>query len=302
MSFVRQRDPGGTRDDLEFVPVENPDPHLLTHAEISSFNERGFVEAAPILSATEADELRRYIDDLLRTVIEADDNRNAYSINTYHVVCQRLHDLVTDPRFTRRAADLLGDEIVCWGSHLFAKMPDDGKEVPVHQDGVYWPLTPSRSVTIWLAIDDVDEHNAPMLFVPGSHVHGPLDHVQHELDGTRVLDREVDPESANGLSRFGPERHVNTMPAGWASMHSDLLLHGSAVNRSSRRRAGLTLRYTAASTRLLDGYDYWRKSAVHVEAGDPADFWYDRPRPEGENPEKMENFWGEFDGQPLPAG
>ena len=44
------------------------------------------------------------------------------------------------------------------------------------QDAYYWPLTPSKCVTVWVAIDDIDEDNGPMQFVPGSHLHGPIHH------------------------------------------------------------------------------------------------------------------------------
>jgi len=273
---------------LTYIPSVAIDGTILDATEIERYNQQGFLEPRMVLAPDEAAALRSYFDDLLRQVLDAPDNRNSYSINTYHVVCERLHDLVTDPRITGLAADLLGEEIVCWGSHLFAKLPDDGKEVPFHQDGVYWPMTPSRSVSIWLAIDDVDEGNAAMRFVPGSHLDGALPHHLRDLDGTRVLGQEVD---AGVLA--GRPQYVNAMPAGYASMHSDLLLHGSAANDSTRRRAGLTLRYVGAEVRLIEGYDYWRKSAVHVHGGDPSGFWYDRRRPDGEHSgaNSMANPW-----------
>ncbi|MEM7020671.1 MAG: hypothetical protein AAF512_25430, partial [Pseudomonadota bacterium] len=91
---------------------------------------------------------------------------------------------------------------------------------------------------------------------------------------------------------------LNALKAGQLSLHSDLILHGSAPNTSSRRRAGLTLRYAAADVRLLEGNDAWRKSSVHIGKGDPEGFWKNWHKPEGEHPEKMAWFWGEFDGQP----
>lgn len=291
----RRADPTGPGRDLQYIPSNAHDGECLTAAEIDRYNRQGFLEPRQVLGTDEAADLRSYFDDLLRHVLEASDNRNSYSINTYHVVCERLHDLVTDDRITALASDLLGDEIVCWGSHLFAKLPHDGKEVPFHQDAVYWPMTPSRSVSVWLAIDDVDEGNAAMQFIPTSHLDGALPHHLRDLDGTRVLGQEVD-----SLEIEGAPRYTNAMPAGYASLHSDMLLHGSAANTSDRRRAGLTLRYVGADVRLLDGYDYWRKSAVHVRGGDPSGFWYDRRRPDGEHPEKMAELWGEFDGQPMP--
>jgi ectoine hydroxylase-related dioxygenase (phytanoyl-CoA dioxygenase family) len=134
---------------------------------------------------------------------------------------------------------------------------------------------------VWLAVDDVDAANAAMQFVPGSHRGGPIAHEVLAEDGSRVLTRR-----ATGMAGR-PERFVNALRAGQASLHSDLLLHGSEPNRSERRRAGLTLRYAAADVRLLDGYDAWRASAVHVLDGDPSGFWPHRGRPVGERPELM---------------
>ena len=296
MSPARKPDPvNAPGRDLRFHPADPAAARTLSAAQVEHYNAHGYVAPLEVYDADQAESLRAYIDDLLDQVLSAGDRRNSYSINTYHLVCQRLWDVATDPRITALVRDILGDEVVCWGQHLFAKLPGDGKEVPLHQDAIYWPLTPSRSTTVWLAMDDADEANAAMCFAPGSHLQGPLEHIGLDLDGTRVLGRQVaDPDA-------WPDRFRNELRAGQASLHTDLLLHGSAANRSARRRAGLTLRYAAADVRLIDGYDDWRKTAVHVLNGDPTGFWYDRRRPDGEHPELMAEVYGEFDGQPLDA-
>ena len=288
-------------------PIDAPDRELAFHAanpahvrtlaaaDVEHYNAQGFVSPITVFDDTEAARIRTYIDNLLAAVLGAGDRRNAYSINSYHHVCAGLWDLVSEPRIVDLVQDILGPNIVCWGSHLFAKLPHDGKEVPFHQDAVYWPLTPSKSVTVWLAIDDADRDNAAMEFVPRSHLAGAIEHESLALDGTRVLGRR-----ATGITEATP-RFLNALRAGQASLHSDLLLHGSAANTSDRRRAGLTLRYAAAGVRLIEGYDVWRKNAVHLRDGDPDGFWTNRRRPQGEAPERMADFWGEFDGQPLSA-
>ena len=64
--------------------------------------------------------------------------------------------------------------------------------------------------------------------------------------------------------------------AGEFSMHTDLLLHGSEANQSTRRRCGLTLRYAAAEVRA---YLDWNQKGVWVSGGDPGRHWANRPRP-----------------------
>ena len=256
--------------DLKFHPADPSSGDVLSSSQIKTFNRDGYISGVRIFDAQEAEDLRAYIDHLIEQVISAPDRRNSYSINTYHLVCERLYELAVEPRILACVKDLLGEEVVLWGSHLFAKMSGDGKVVPMHQDAVYWPMTPSKSVTVWLAIDDADAENATMQFVPGSHRLGPLAHEELGLGDGRVLGRQV-VEPAQYAERF-----LNILKAGEISMHSDLLLHGSDANLSDRRRAGMTLRYADASVRLIDGYDFWRNSTVHIMKRDINEFWYSR--------------------------
>ena len=43
---------------------------------------------------------------------------------------------------------------------------------PSTRDAPYWPLVPQRTVTVWVAIYDVDEGNGAMQVLKGSHRHG----------------------------------------------------------------------------------------------------------------------------------
>ena len=272
--ITRRPDPANfTGRDLRFRPADPRRATTLGAAQIDAYNSNGFISSIDVFDASEVAALRHYIDELLDEIASAGDGRDSYSINNDHPTLAGLWDVVTDARIVALVGDLIGRRAVCWGSHLFAKLPGDGKSVPFHQDAVYWPFEPAKTTTVWLAIDNVGLHNAPVQFVPGSHLGGPIAHEVLEPDGTRVLERR-----ARGLDRF-PGRHFNELRAGQVSLHSDLLLHGSDANTSPLRRAGLTLRYAAAEVRLLDGYDAWRGSAVHVLDGDSSGFWPNRPRP-----------------------
>ncbi len=287
-------DPGSDARVLEFRAADPAAARTLAPGQVEHFNRQGFVSPLRVLEPGAADALRRYIDELVARVVEAPDRRNAYSIISYHLVCAGLYDLALTPRILDCVEDLLGPDFVFWGSHLFCKLPGNPMAVPLHQDATYWPLTPTRSVSVWLAIDDADEENAAVRFAPGSHRLGALPHAEHPLDGTRVLNREVvEPE------RFAP-LFTNRLRAGEASIHSDLLLHGSAANRSERRRAGITLRYAAAEVRPVPGTEWFISPAVHARGAIPG-HWPHRARPDGEHPERMAQVWGDFDGTPVDA-
>src|SRR5690606_14292403 len=99
------------------------------------------------------------------------------------------------------------------GAHFFCKLPGDGKEVPWHQDCAYWPLSPSRTVTLWLAIDDADPGNANMQFIPRSHRHGLIGYDESQSDSD-VLGLAV-----AEAGRYGDEAVDVTLRAGQFSLH-----------------------------------------------------------------------------------
>ena len=281
---------GDTDREIAFHPLTCEALRILNVEQIELFNSVGYLRGLPGLGHDEIVELRQYLDWLIDEVMSADDRRNSYSINQYHQVCGPLWDLIHTPIFVSYVTDVLGPEAVCWSTHMFCKLPEDIMEVPLHQDANYWPFTPTKSVTIWLAIDDVNQENAAMRFVPGSHLVGDLEHVELPLDGSIVLNRRVAAhETYDTLVS-------NELQAGEVSLHSDLLLHGSPANSSNRRRCGIALRYIAASVRTVLGEESWTHSAVHVESGDPSGYWPNRPRPAVDEPHKMARFLGGFDG------
>lgn len=257
--------------DLRFHPATTKDPVALTRDQVNAFNRDGYLARIRIFDEEEASEIRRYFDELLAKTLAA--GGDSYSISTAHLRYGRVYDLLTNPRIVAYVKDLLGEDVIGWGSHFFCKMPGDGKRVSWHQDSSYWPLTPSMAVTVWLAIDDATVENACMRYIPGTHTSGHLTYTLSENDEANVLNQTV-----AGAENFGKPVDVE-LKAGEISMHSDLLLHGSEANRSSKRRCGLTLRYCPAIVRAGLG---WNAKGVVVSGKDESGHWANPQRPETE--------------------
>jgi hypothetical protein len=254
--------------DLRFHPVANEHPRSLTPDQITQFNREGYIRGVRIFSDAEICEIRGYFDGLLARTLAA--GGDSYSISTAHAKYGRVFDILTDRRIVTCVKDLLGDDVVAWGSHFFCKMPHDGKAVAWHQDASYWPLSPSKAVTVWLAIDDADVENACMRFIAGSHHVGHLTYRPSDSAEHNVLNQTID-----NAEQYG-EPVDDVLKAGEVSIHSDLLLHGSAANDSDRRRCGLTLRFCAAEVRAAMD---WNQKGVIVSGSDPTGHWANRPRP-----------------------
>lgn len=253
-----------------FQPIVNPSPKTLTSSQIAQLNKYGFIEQLRLFGKKEVKEHRRRFDSLLSQFQRR--SRGAYSINGYHTRIDFIWDIATNPLLLDHVEDLLGPNIVLWDSHYFCKMPSDHREVPFHQDAMDWPFRPFKTVTVWLAVDDVSLDMGPMCFLPGAHRHGKLAWRQRTEDV--VLGLEV--ENYGG---FGTP-HPLLLKAGEFSLHTDLLIHGSEVNCSNTRRCGLTLRYVSPDVHLIDEcYSNWIKNAIICRGEDSSAYWPEQTPP-----------------------
>jgi hypothetical protein len=254
--------------DLTFHPSTVQNPKILLPAQIAHFNRQGYINGVRVFSAEEIAGTRAFVDALMDRVMAQ--GGSSYSVKSAHLKYGLVWDLITHPRITGIVKDVLGDEVVGWGAHFFCKMPGDGKIVAWHQDASYWPLTPSKTLTVWLAIDDADVGNGCMKFVAGSHRLGHLTFRRSTAHEDNVLDQTVENAEQYGFVVY------NELEAGQISLHSDLLLHSSEANHSPRRRCGLTLRYCTPDVRGTLG---WNNEGIVISGADPERHWGNPPRP-----------------------
>ena len=245
----------------------DPNARRLSEAEKQQFHSDGYVKNLPLFDAQAVSELQVMFRDMAERM---PDGVDISRVNNWHKCSPTAFSISRVPQLLDYVQDLLGPNFFQWGAQFFVKFPHDDAVVPWHQDAIYWPITPTRTVTVWLAIDDADPGNANMRFIPGSHVHGPIDYEVIDATDT-VLNLETqNPES------YGDSPVDVTLKAGQFSMHCDLLLHGSEANESDRRRSGITLRYAAAGVKAFHG---WHHKGIVVRGEDVDGNWANPPCP-----------------------
>jgi len=257
--------------DLGFAPVTARPRVRLSDAQVSHYNREGFVQPFTVFPEPEITRIRAYFDGLMADMGEA----GAYGINCYQARMAGIWDIATDPRILDLVEDITGPDIICWASAILSKKPNDPKRVPWHQDASFWNLSPARTVTVWLAIDDADADNSAMRFIPGTHDKGELE--TGEMGADSVFHKGI-----HDAERYG-QPFVNALKAGEASLHADMLVHGSEPNISDRRRCGLTLRYCPADVRITD--PHWARGveAILCRGSDADSHWTHHPRPENDD-------------------
>ncbi len=253
------------QQDLRFAPVRTAAPKRLSQAQIASYNRDGFVQPFDVFGAAEIAGIRAYLDGLMRDM----GPEGAYGINCYQSRLSGLWDIATDPRILDHVEDIIGPDILCWATAILSKKPHDPKAVPWHQDASFWSLSPARTVTVWLAIDDADAGNSAMRFIPGTHDRGAIA-VQKTGDGAVFHKQTADAESLG-------QPFTNALKAGQISLHADMLVHGSEPNLSERRRCGFTLRYCPPQVQITDAA--WASGVEAILCRGQAGDWTTHPRP-----------------------
>lgn len=240
----------------------------LTPEELRTYREDGLVRPALRLDPDVLDGLRA----LLEETLAATPGRRPESLVCPHVEGMNgLPRAITDrwlafcarPELLALVAQVIGPDVVLWGSQLFCKPAGTGLAVPWHQDGHFWPIRPLATCTVWVAIDDVDAENGAMLFVPGSHRTRELfphaaDHSEESALNARLAPEHLD------LARA----EVDELKSGELSLHDVYLVHGSEPNRSARRRAGFVVRYMPASSHYDRGQARPGSNLVDVRLAD----------------------------------
>lgn len=181
-----------------------------------------------------------------------------------------------DPRFGAWASQAIGARRVrLLEDNGLDKVAGTGGALKWHQDFSYWPLAQPNAVTIWVALDDVDEQNGVVYMANGSHALGERLPVVFGTGATYFRDRRprsvaeiTDPES------LGLETIPVRLRAGEASLHHALTWHASGPNTSDRGRRASVFRYVADGTIWLGErrYDFnYSSDEVGLNVGDPLD-------------------------------
>lgn len=231
----------------------------LSDAEVRQYHDQGYLVPTLRLPAAQVDGLREALDRLIRgnpgvrpeKLVSAHLAGRGDSANDEGVRGQAAFlELAQDPQILDVVEQLIGPDIILWGCHVFCKPAGDGHETPWHQDGHYWPIRPLANCTVWVALDPSTTENGCLRVIPRSQLARTSHAHLHEDRQDLALQQRL-PEAAFDA---GSAVDIELQP-GQMSMHDVYMIHGANANRSTKRRAGVALRYmpgTSVFERNLD--------------------------------------------------
>lgn len=215
--------------------------------QVEEMRSKGFTSIGRLLAPDLVAELAGHYDTVLSGEVDCGDDFRMLGGVTRQVMRPAKHyaplaesGVVEAAR--RVAAAILGiDDPPFLYDMMIFKPAGHLMETPWHQDLSYYeqPFTPAGRVSpnafvqVWIAVDDADEENGCMHFVPHVHVEPLRPHYVHSGDPTyegRLLAME-NPEVELDLSTMEPR----PLPAGGATFHYENTPHYTPGNRSADR-------------------------------------------------------------------
>lgn len=239
----------------------------LSSAEAAAYRRDGFVFPLRAFGPETARAYRRRLEGFERSVggpIRSDMRHKVHLLFTWAA------EVIRHPRILDAVEDVIGPNVLCWGTNFFIKEPRDESFVSWHQDSTYWGLEPPDVVTAWVALSDAPVESGAMKFIPGSHAVEQISHhdtfdPKNLLTRGQVVDAEIDEAQAVDVP----------LKAGEFSLHHVRLIHGSKPNLTARRRIGLAIRYVPPHVRPVKA----AKSATLVRGIDQHGHFELEPEP-----------------------
>ncbi|OWJ67898.1 phytanoyl-CoA dioxygenase family protein [Inquilinus limosus] len=217
---------------------------MLSPEAVEHYRTHGYHAPIRVLSPDEASQMRRHLEahESVHGTLKGPMRHKSHLLFTW------LDGLIRHPAILDAVEDIIGPNILVWGSSFFIKEPRDPGFVSWHQDSTYWGLDPADIVTAWVALSESTAENGAMRVIPDSHL---MEQVPHR-----------DTFAANNLLSRGQEIAVDVDDAkaqmlqlqpGEMSLHHVRLIHGSDPNPSDRRRIGFAIRYLPTYVRQIVG-------------------------------------------------
>ena len=184
-------------------------------------------------------------DDIL-SWITPHANENFQWIYNLELKEPKMVRLVKDPRILNIARDILGQDIIVYGSQILFKKPGTvyAKEAYMpHQDNAYHLVVRGASASFMLALEDANENNGGLFVYPGSH----------EEDILPYTPKETDPLKKGKEILNVPDKYQKiflSFKRGSVYVQHDNLIHGSVENKSDVWRPIVDILFTRK------GYSY----------------------------------------------
>ena len=169
-----------------------------------------------------------------------------------HLYSAPFARLARHPRMVRPIEQLFGEKVYMHQFKINGKLAFDGDVWQWHQDYGTWKrddeMPEARAMNVAIFLDEVNEFNGPLMFIPGSHKLGVLD-AGHDTSTTSYPLWTLEPATIARLVEHGgivaPKGAAGSM-----ILFHGCLVHASTSNLSPWNRTSVYLSLCAVSNHI----------------------------------------------------
>jgi ectoine hydroxylase len=211
-------------------------PSLFTAQEIAVLS----AEVPGLYAQTRPENVREKGSDAVRT---------NFAAHLYNAPFARL---ARHPRMVKPVMQLFAEAVYMHQFKINGKMAFDGDVWQWHQDYGTWrnddDMPEARAMNVAIFLDEVNEFNGPLMFIPGSHKLGVID-AAHDTSTTSYPLWTIDHDTiAKLVARGGIVAPKG--PAGSMILFHSCLVHASTSNLSPWNRVSVYLSLCAVSNHI----------------------------------------------------
>jgi ectoine hydroxylase len=233
----------------------------LTPAQLEQFDREGYLFFPGHFSTEETRTLTDAVPELYSRREDynvREKGKDAVRTNfAAHMYSEPFAKLARHPRMIEPVQDLFGEELYMHQFKINGKMAFEGDVWQWHQDYGTWlnddMMPTERAMNVAIFLDDVNEYNGPLMFIPGSHKKGVVD-AKHDLTTTSYPLWTVDNKLiAQLVERAGGKQGGIVSPKGPAGsmiLFHSCLVHSSSANLSPFNRVSVYLSLCAVSNHI----------------------------------------------------
>jgi len=228
----------------------------LTSEQVAQFEHNGYLFFPGLFSRQEMDVLCAevpaiYVEHRPEIVREkgSDAVRTSFAAHTYNPAFAKL---ARHPRLIEPAMQILGEDVYMHQFKINGKQAFDGDVWQWHQDYGTWQadddMPAPRAMNVAVYLDDVNEFNGPLYYIPGSHKVGKLD-AAHDTSTTSYPLWTIDKQTIARLVASGGIVAPKGASGSMLMFHCNLV-HGSPSNMSPWNRVIVYLSLCAVSNHI----------------------------------------------------
>ena len=211
-------------------------PSLFTREEIARLTN----ELPALFAEHRPENVRERGSDAVRTSFAA------------HMYCDAFARLARHPRMVEPVKQVFGEDVYMHQFKINGKMAFDGDVWQWHQDYGTWKnddwMPEARAMNVAIFLDEVNEFNGPLMFIPGSHKLGVLA-AGHDTETTSYPLWTIDHETISRLVARGGIVAPKGASGSMILFHG-CLVHASTSNLSPWNRVSVYLSLCAVSNHI----------------------------------------------------